>query len=254
LGVLGAGAAGAQAPGERVIVGRVVDSLSGRAIAGAEVYQERGATMFPTAGDGTFRVRGGGPLDTLLIVRRIGYVPRRLAVPLSVSTEIDLGTVLLKAVATQLDRITVEAEEMAFYPHLADFYRRRNLGLAGFFLTREQIERANARKTSNLVERSVKVKTDCNDTGNSRWQKGAPFDCTARNSRPQGSSLGGGQVGVENCEMTVWLDGARTDLRIDEIPVRTIAALEVYSGPATTPAAFGSGHCGVVAIWTRGTR
>ena len=56
---------------------------------------------------------------------------------------------------------------------------------------------------------------------------------------------------VENCEMDVWLDGKRSTMQVDDIAVPDIAAIEVYSGPATTPAAFGSGYCGVIAIWTR---
>jgi hypothetical protein len=42
----------------------------------------------------------------------------------------------------------------------------------------------------------------------------------------------------------------RTSLKPDEIPLRWVAGIEVYSGLATTPPDFGSGRCGVVAIWT----
>ena len=59
-----------------------------------------------------------------------------------------------------------------------------------------------------------------------------------------------GEFRVELCEMDIWVDGQRSAMKIDDIPVKHVVALEVYSGPATTPAAFGSGHCGVVAIWT----
>ena len=53
--------------------------------------------------------------------------------------------------------------------------------------------------------------------------------------------------------MEVWVDGKRSSFQLDDVALPDIAAIEAYSGPATTPAAFGSGHCGVVAIWTRRT-
>ncbi|MBI4501204.1 MAG: carboxypeptidase regulatory-like domain-containing protein [Gemmatimonadetes bacterium] len=237
------------APTDRVVSGRVVDSVSGRALPRAVLYFERVNQEYQSGPDGRFRIEGVRPLDTLLVVRRIGYVPVRVPVPFSVSAaEMDVGTVWLRPVATKLDVIAVEAEEVRRYPQLDDFYRRKHLGRAGFFLTPEEIARANARRTSNLLERSSKVKTECNDTG--RWQKGAPFDCTAQNSRPQGA----GGMRVEQCALEVWVDGVRTAVNVDDVPVREILAIEVYNGPATTPTVFGSGHCGVVAIWTTSGR
>lgn len=238
------------APPDRVVSGQVVDSLSRRPVQRAILYFEgAGNEEFRTGNDGRFRIERVRPTDTVMVVRQIGFVPVRVPVPFSMSAiEVDVGTVRLRAVATKLDAIAVEAEQVRRYPQLDDFYRRKQLGLAGFFMTPDEIARASARKTSNLVERSAKVKTQCNDTG--RWQKGAAFDCTAQNSRPVWS---GAFTGDTCDQMELFVDGARSTLSVDDIPVRTIVALEVYSGPATTPTAFGAGNCGVVAIWTNGT-
>lgn len=256
LSFLVGSAAAAQilAPAERVVTGLVLDSVSGRPLPRALLYFEGTTEEFRSGADGRFRIEGVRPLDTMMVVRQIGYVPVRLPVPFSISAAVvDVGSVWLRPVATKLDVIAVEAEQVRRYPQLEDFYRRKQLGLPGFFMTPDEIARASARRPSNLIERSVKVKTECNDVVN--WQKGrgaqnSPTDCTARNSRPQGASMLAGGVTVEQCEMDVWMDGQRTDMKVDDIPVRTIVALEVYSGPATTPAMFGSGHCGVVVIWT----
>src|SRR6185436_18636813 len=91
-----------------------------------------------------------------------------------------------------------------------------------------------------------KVVVGCNDRGNGRWQKGAPFDCTAQNSRPQGT----GNMVVGHCEMELWLDGQRSTVELDEVSTKELVAIEVYSGPSTTPSMYGAGHCGVVALWT----
>ena len=235
----------------QTVTGRVVDSLSAKPLERAVIYFDRETVDLFSRADGWFRIDRPTPADTILVVRRIGYVPTRVRVPYSASaSEIDLGPIRLRAVATKLDQIAIEAEEVKRYPQLEDFYRRR-ARLTGFFMTPEEIARASARKPSNLVERTVRVKTGCNDVGAGRWQKGAPFDCTALNSRPQGAVVGGA-VTVVNCEMDIWLNGQRSPFQLDEIPVKEIVALEVYSGPATTPPMYASGHCGVVAIWTNG--
>ena len=53
--------------------------------------------------------------------------------------------------------------------------------------------------------------------------------------------------------MTVYVDGMRSSLRVDEMPLSWIGGIEVYSGLATTPPGLGSGACGVIAIWTTST-
>lgn len=254
LNLLVGNAAAAQivAPAERVVSGRVVDSVSGRPLQRAILYFEGTNEEFRSGTDGHFRIERVRPLDTVMLVRQIGYVPVRVPVPFSISAaEVDVGRVWVRPVATKLDVIAVEAEQVRRYPQLEDFYRRKQLGLPGFFMTPDEIARASARRPSNLIERSVKVKTECNDVVN--WQKGrgaqnSPADCTARGSRPIGTGL----MNVELCEMAIWIDGERSTMQVDDVPVGSIIALEVYSGPATTPTAFGSGHCGVVAIWTTG--
>ncbi|MBI4503505.1 MAG: hypothetical protein HY700_20385 [Gemmatimonadetes bacterium] len=51
--------------------------------------------------------------------------------------------------------------------------------------------------------------------------------------------------------MDIFLDGQRSSLKADEIPLDWIAAIGIYLGPSTTPVAFGISRCGVVAIWTK---
>ena len=62
--------------------------------------------------------------------------------------------------------------------------------------------------------------------------------------------------GAYACAMQVVIDGVPMPPRfpLELLPTpREIAGIEVYSGPATTPAQF-SGldrRCGLIAIWTR---
>jgi hypothetical protein len=242
---LGGRAASAQVAAlpERTVTGVVVDSVSGRPLSGAILYFDFGAAEHRSGGDGRFRIEELAPRDTLLIVRRIGYVPRPVAIPYSLSAQqVDVGTVLLRPVATELDKIAVEAEEVRIFPHLEDFYRRKQERLpGGTYVTREDILRSGVRRTSELLQRNPRMEIKC---PNVRLGDDA---CEAQNRRARNNVFSGD---FGKCEMELYIDGHRATQRPDEVPVGFIAGLEIYSGPATTPSAFGNGRCGVIAIWT----
>lgn len=256
------------APIDRTVTGVVFDSVAKRPVSGAVLYFLGRRDEFPTGPDGRFRITGVGIRDTLLVVRRIGFVPVRASVPYSASAiVVDLGLLRVRPVATPLDKIAVEVEEVHRYPQLSEFYRRKQSGAAGFFVTREEILRSGVRRTSEVLARAPRIELDCDNAvlGDER--------CTARSRRgrnirrvppPQQAGQGGRRTGAapvvedtteltfgfDRCEMEVWVDGMRSSLKVDEIPLPWVAGIEVYTGLASTPPGFGSGRCGVVAIWT----
>ncbi|MBI4502603.1 MAG: hypothetical protein HY700_15765 [Gemmatimonadetes bacterium] len=247
----------------RVLRGIIVDSVSQRPVGGAVMYFEGRRDEFYSGSEGQFHIPGVGFRDTVMVVRRIGYVPLRVAVPRTDSPlAVDLGELALRPVATKLDRIAVEAEEVSRFPQLSEFYRRKQRATGGVFITREDIERSAARQTSEMLRRVVKIELDCiND------RVGAD-NCIARNRRgriirPNRVSSGTRRGNViipedtatldlaaDRCEMTIYVDGMRSSLRVDEVPLSWIGGIEVYSGLATTPPGFGNATCGVIAIWT----
>jgi hypothetical protein len=249
---------------ERVVRGLVVDSVSGRPLDGVVMYLDGRRDEFFTGADGHIRISGLRRRDSTLVLRLIGYVPRRVPIPDSEAPlAIDLGTVTLRPIATQLDRIAVEAEEVIRYPQLEAFYRRKQSATGGTFITREDIERVAGRRTSDILRRVAKIELDCYS------DKIGSDECLSRNRRGRvprpvstvapGTRRGGvviieeppnDDVGVDRCDMEIFLDGQRTALKVDEIPVNWIGAIEVYSGLATTPPGLGAGQCGVIAIWT----
>jgi hypothetical protein len=160
-------------------------------------------------------------------------------------------------VATEIDKIAVEVEEVRRYPQLGGFYvRKAQLDGLGHFLTRDAIERRPAIRTSDLLRYTHKVEIEC-----SKQSGGQCFATSRRNRETRLLQQGRGSdttsleevpaiFGMGRCRMEVWLDGAPSPFDIDAIPVHWIVGIEIYSGPATTPAVFGMGPCGVVAIWT----
>src|SRR3989338_8712713 len=135
-------------PADRVLRGLIVDSVSRRPVSGAVVYFEGRRDEFHSGSEGQFHIPGVHVRDTVLVIRRIGYVPLRVSLPKTDSPlAVDLGALPLRPVATQLDRIAVETEEVARFPQLAEFYRRKQSANGGAFVTREDIERSAARQT-----------------------------------------------------------------------------------------------------------
>jgi hypothetical protein len=248
----------------RVVRGLVTDSLSGRPVGGAAFYFEGRRDEFYSGSEGQFRIAGVRPQDQVLVVRRIGFVPLRIRVPDTASLlAIDLGALALRPVATKLDQIAVEAEEINRFPQLAAFYRRKQNNTGGAYVTREDIERSAARHTSDVLRRVVKIELDCTN------DRAGADNCLARNRRgrvirPTGANTGIRRTtsllpedttstmdyGIDRCEMEIYVDGMRSTLKVDEVPISWIGGIEIYSGLATTPPGFGNGRCGVIAIWT----
>ena len=263
--VLAAGRAEAQVP-DRVMTGVVFDSVSGQPVSNATLYLQGRRDEFSTDSYGRFRIPNIHAQDTLLVVRRIGYVPSRVAVPaLSGTLGVELGAVRMRAVATRLDQIQVEAEEVNRYPQLADFYRRKQANRPGTFVTREDIQKTGARKTSEMLRRTSKIEMDCQpqllggDQCIARSRRGRAVqqmfgDAARQRQQSQNVSTVVDTTDIfpsmDRCQMDVFIDGMRSMLSVDEVPLTWIAGMEIYTGLAQTPPQFGHGSCGVVVIWT----
>ncbi len=110
------------------------------------------------------------------------------------------------------------------------FYRRMQ-GAAGTFLTREDIDKQNPRTTSELLRRIPGFTVS--ETGNV--------------SAPRGRACRG---------VSYFVDGVHADgSDLNTVLPAAIAAIEVYTGPATIPIAFRVATqdptCGAVLIWIR---
>ena len=245
LGILAARPALAQ-EARATIAGTVVDSVTGKSLRGAVAYFTSGTKQSETDRNGTFKLERRTALDTVVVVRAIGYLPVYIRIPLSsAAATVDVGTIGVRPVATRLEEIAVETEEVRRFPRAEEFYQRKQQGIAGEFITRDDIQKTAARQISAVVSRSAKVSMDC---GRETVKTGSE-ECMAKDRRGMRASYSVFGSGAA-CEKQLWVDGMRSRLGIDEIPLDDIAAIEIYAGPATTPAKFGAPPCGVVALWT----
>lgn len=173
--------------------------------------------------------------DAELVLRRLGYSPITLVVPISASGWTDSVDVELLAHAAHLGVVDIAAEQLSNRTALTGFHLRRAHGLGTYF-SREEIEARRSSATTDLLRtvpgvRVVRV----------GGMRGVRF---------------GASAGRRNCPPMMWLDGQRAPgMELDEVSLQDIEAIEIYVGPSTTPSQFSafasSSTCGTIVIWTR---
>ena len=168
--------------------------------------------------------------------RRMSFEPRKLRVVIS-GTGVDSLPVRLKSNAALLAAVNVSTTELRLRQNIEDFYRRSVQG-TGQYITRDQIESRWGGVPSDLLRNTAGV----------RLMRSANGGFTPR--FPQTSLTKG------DCPPLVWVDGQKAPgLEIDDIPLRDVEGIEVYSGPSTTPMQFTAGQstttCGTIVVWSR---
>lgn len=234
LSAAGAARAGAQqAPA--TFVGMVRDS-GGMPIAAAEVRFMGADTLSVRTNDsGGFRLPGLPVGPATMSARRMGFSPATTQVIVRAG-HTDSLVFTLTALATTIAGVLVEDEHDAKSRRmLAGFWERRSRGF-GYFLTRDDIVRRDARDFVDLTRMMPSVTV--------AMRNGRP---TIRFTR---SMLG------RDCPPQYVVDGMRIENGSpDEFVPEEVEALEVYSGPSTIPPQFAprfnSFTCGAIVIWTR---
>jgi hypothetical protein len=246
--------------------GTVSNAITNEPVVGAMV-SVNGRNLGVTGPEGTFWFRVFPHLGTnRLTLRRIGYGPVGAAVWIARdSAQLDLD-VKLYPVPVQLEEVVVEGERTIydFGVRLRGFNRRRQTGLGKYF-TREDIERRQPQNVSDLLARAPSVFVTPNVSGHNVVRMRGPWGPCQPAVFIDGVKLSelrfaigrgmprlpGGISPLEEGEVApvmVWEMGIDDVVMPDEI-----AGIEVYRGPAETPAELGlvEGDCGVIAIWTR---
>ena len=238
------GASVARAQGS--IAGRVVSAETTTPIAGAEVSIHGQARSVTTDSIGKFSLRDLKAGNVFLITRAVGFRPDSASVELFDDVSVSRD-VILKASSTTLGEVVVrDSATPLVSAKLREFDERRRASAGGKFLDSTVISRWESRKTGDLLSTVSGVDV--------QRQRSAAF---VLGSRATASPFRVSARPVP-CFMDVYLDGApvavaNTSFDVNSIGLNHIVAIEVYSGPANTPAKYNrtSGGCGVVLIWTR---
>lgn len=213
------------------IVGVVRDS-SGAGIIGADVTVEGAAARAYSDVGGAFRLTGVPQGAVSVRVRRIGFRPAAAAVTVAPGATARLD-VTVSAVAQNLTPVFVRARPQYMGP-LAEFYRHRDGHGPGRFISRDEIDRRNPLRFTDLL-RSV---------------PGVQLVSTQR--IPNAVRFRG-----QRCHPLVWLDGGKlnaAEFDVDLIDPNTVEGIEIYSSFTAVPPQYmgtwGEGNCGVIVVWT----
>jgi hypothetical protein len=237
LGAAGSAAAQAThstAPLRVTVVGIVVDSTDDP-IAGVAISLDGSATDAEqhtrSAADGRFTLAAVRPGTRSIQLRRIGYTPLTLAVPVPADTAPTFIPITLVASPIVLDPVAITENPIEPEIRMRDFDALREQGRFGYFIDQQEIRRRGPSNASELLRRVP----------------GALL---------RASNGIGNTVRFRGCRPMVWLDNVSLPgAEVDEV-ARTsdIAGMAVYPSWGSLPARYmdrRAGNCGAILIWTR---
>lgn len=220
--------------GNGTLTGTVTDSL-GAPIFDAEIELVGLGNRTETDEAGAFRFTGLSSGRVVVRARRLGFAPA--SVEVQVADESSGNVVLrLAPLAAALPTVVVRVNKVNYTGRLAGYYERLEHRSAGYFITRDMIDRENPRTLSQLLQN-------------------VPGMSLVRNR--------GGQAGVRmrgrNCWPLVWLDGTPMpagEVDLNGFPPSTLHGIELYLGSTTAPMRYtftrDLSSCGTILLWSRG--
>ena len=212
-----------------------------------------GSTVRAVTGDnGRLQIRSVPEGRHHLSIQRLGYRPLFAVVDIAAGDTARLSFALVNANPV-LDRITVTASGRSL--RMAEFDERRANATGGQFMTGAEIEKRNSVYLTEIVRtfRGIAVKPETNSNGIT--------DHYAVAGRADAFTVGNrlGKPPLNGCPVEVYVDNIRmpTPYNLDNLPPpSTIAGIEYYTGPSTTPPQYGGmdRRCGVMLVWTKDGR
>lgn len=229
------GAAETQAQDDRPATGTIngtVRDPEGRAVAGAELTIPGSPLRVETDESGEFRLKNVPAGDLRIRVRRLGFRPDTSIISVLAGQTAPL-LISLEPLPAILAAVTILGRH--YTGRLATFYQRRDRGM-GHYFTREEIEKRNPANTTDLLRTVPGVRL-----------------------QPLGFGRQTLRFRSARCPPLVWIDGSPLgagEFDIDNVPSRSIEAMEIYTGIAALPSEFTAGpttttSCGTIVIWSR---
>ena len=238
LMVLGSAAALTAAEGQppargNSVVRGTVTSATGLPVEGAQVLIVGMLSGAESNERGEFTLTGVVAGEQLLRVRRLGFRPDSLRLVATPGKPAQV-TLVLERTAVELATVTVLGIRSLSGP-MAGFYRRRSTG-SGRFFTREEIEKRNPTRMTDLLRGVPGISVSA--------QRTAISSVRLRGSR---------------CAPVVFLDGhglTAGEFDLDAVDPRSFEGIEIYSGGASVPVEYQrtfrmSSSCGTIMLWSK---
>lgn len=230
IAVAASGAQGDSARAKPRLVGIIDGFVSDSALAPLDkvtVSFVGAETQVVTGANGKFRFLEVPAGRYRILARRIGSEPVIAEVEVTPG-QVTRPALMLEPAVTVLNAVRVETKTLS--PKLMDFDRRRRAG-EGQFLTAAEMEKHPAVSIADHLGRMQGIRIYRDTALNRRFSVTRP------------------------CAMDVYLDNIPMGPKLSDLPSpKEIAAIEVYSGPATMPLQFKRPTgvwCGIIMIWTK---
>jgi hypothetical protein len=236
------------------LVGIVVRDSLGHEVAGAQAMLPDFALTATANYMGEFRFTKVPAGRVAIVIRHVGFRALYDTVVVKPGVTLEREFMLTESPVVQLDTVTVKAaEKKRISPGLQEFEERRKMGF-GHFITEDVIRKNESSTLVNII------------IGHMPGLKAMPGGRYVASTRKCGNGpaiIGCGRV-TSLCPATLYVDGVLVyDTSVDpnmktvpdmvQMPVTDYAAIEFYSGPATTPAKYNKtgADCGTILLWSR---
>ncbi|MDQ6828667.1 MAG: carboxypeptidase regulatory-like domain-containing protein [Gemmatimonadota bacterium] len=218
-----------------------VRDKTGKALAGAQIDLVGTDAHAVSNEAGSFSLSGLPSGTQTLEARYVGYQPARVAVSLSSGAPRDVNVVMSERV-TELAATTVVGKTVEYgRGDPTGFLTRKANGGGGTYSTRAEIEKFETPSFCKLMQRMGLNVSYGSPRGGGLISKG----CRVLMHGDKGG-----------CEPLIYQDGTVLNGNVIDLEstvvVSDIAAIEIYRGPASTPAQFLhlGGKCGAIVVWT----
>lgn len=222
--------AGETVAAQATLLGRVIDSELGQAVASATVRIKPGPAPLTTDTLGRFEAQGLAAGAVEVTIEALGYQTAVYTVRLGAADTVN-GVFPLDFTGYRLAEVAVTARAELLVPRYLDFERRRRNG-QGAYLRWDELAKKGYGSVGDALHVVRGVRIRCNQE---------TFECFVFMAR------------TPYCQPTWWIDGVQVYSFQENTPIRDIYGIEVYRGPGEVPGEFGGSNaaCGVIVIWTK---
>jgi hypothetical protein len=245
--------------GDAVVTGRVTDSR-GQPMPNARVLVWHAARHTATNDRGQFTLDSLPGGTNTIETRAIGFLPAQAVVHLDSARASEVTLALGERVATRLPAVTVRGQ-LVYSRKLLAFENRRRTSAVGHFITPADLANRPFNKLSDVLQAiPALVVSSGGVTGIAMRMNqldGQISGASPMRAIGEARDVAPAHGGQNYCQPVFFIDGQRSFLKSQEIDqdikADQIAAVEVYTRPASVPPEFftNMAECGVIAIWTR---
>ena len=216
-----------------IVTGTVRSAQDSEPLMGVQVLIKGTRHWSLTNHEGSFRLDRLQPGAVTIEFRPAHRAPLSYPLALEAGKTTNLA-VKVDTLSVALPEVVVEGADKPA-AKMGEFFRHKNSGHGGTFITRAQIEKKQPRVMSDMLRQVPGLRVDCG------------FGTCQVQSFEEARRIMG------NCPIQYFLDGTPFQGDIDELTPDQVEGIEVYRGSSTIPPEFNSGTsmCGVIAVWSR---